>query len=110
MPAPATANAADAFRLADRGRIRVGLRADLLLVEGDPTRDVTATRAIVGVWKRGKALRRSPASTASAPALAGPTAFDFETGVPPQWMTSTDSIRGGASVADLTSTIVVRNP
>jgi hypothetical protein len=29
--------------------------ADLLLVEGDPVQDVTATRAIVGVYKRGAA-------------------------------------------------------
>ncbi|MFD5116491.1 amidohydrolase family protein [Streptomyces sp. NPDC058391] len=41
------------FGLADRGRIAPGLRADLLLVDGDPTRDITATRAITNVWRRG---------------------------------------------------------
>lgn len=54
----ATAAAADAFRLTDRGRIRPGLRADLLLVDGDPTRDITATRRIVSVWKRGVPVQR----------------------------------------------------
>src|SRR6266851_10121450 len=37
----------------DRGRIAPGLRADLLLVEGDPGSDILATRHIRGVWKRG---------------------------------------------------------
>ena len=39
--------------LNDRGRIAPGMRADLLLVRGDPTRDITATRDIVAVWKAG---------------------------------------------------------
>lgn len=55
----ATAGVADAFGLADRGRIRVGLRADLLLVTGDPTRDITATRDIVEIYKRGVEVRRT---------------------------------------------------
>jgi hypothetical protein len=55
----ATAAPARAFGLLDRGRISEGMRADLLLVEGDPTRDVTATRRIVAVWKRGIRLTRS---------------------------------------------------
>ena len=49
----ATALPAKRFGLTDRGRIEPGLRADLLLVTGDPTVDITATRDIVGVWKNG---------------------------------------------------------
>lgn len=49
----ATLAPAQAFRLADRGRIAVGARADLLLVDGNPMRDITATRAIVAVFKNG---------------------------------------------------------
>ncbi|MFI6291173.1 amidohydrolase family protein [Nonomuraea sp. NPDC050790] len=41
------------FGLTDRGAVRPGLRADLVLVDGDPTRDITATRAIAEVWRRG---------------------------------------------------------
>jgi imidazolonepropionase-like amidohydrolase len=54
----ATSAPADAFRLVDRGRIRPGRRADLMLVEGDPSRDILATRNIVAVWKRGEQATR----------------------------------------------------
>lgn len=37
----ATANAADLLRLPTRGRLKDGFMADLLLVDGDPTRDIT---------------------------------------------------------------------
>ena len=56
--AAATSVAARCFGLGDRGRIAPGARADLLLVAGDPTRDVTATREIVAVWRRGVRLDR----------------------------------------------------
>ncbi|MEU6795057.1 amidohydrolase family protein [Nonomuraea wenchangensis] len=51
--AAATSLPALHFGLGDRGRIAPGLRADLVLVEGDPTRDITATSSIVDVWRRG---------------------------------------------------------
>jgi imidazolonepropionase-like amidohydrolase len=51
--ASATSEPAHAFGFHDRGRIAVGLRADLVLVNGDPTVNIRATRDIVGVWKLG---------------------------------------------------------
>jgi imidazolonepropionase-like amidohydrolase len=51
--AAATSSPSRIFRLLDRGRISPGLRADLMLVEGDPTKNITDTRNIVAVWKRG---------------------------------------------------------
>jgi imidazolonepropionase-like amidohydrolase len=51
--ASATSEPARAFGFHDRGRIAEGLRADLLLVNGDPTVKITATRDIVGIWKLG---------------------------------------------------------
>ncbi|HEX9110608.1 MAG TPA: amidohydrolase family protein, partial [Terriglobales bacterium] len=45
----ATSAPAAAFHLADRGRIAPGLRADLLLVNGDPTADIKATRDILAI-------------------------------------------------------------
>jgi imidazolonepropionase-like amidohydrolase len=49
----ATSTPARRFDLGDRGRIAPGLRADLLLVAGDPTRNITDTLSIKKVWKRG---------------------------------------------------------
>lgn len=60
--AAATARTADAFRMADRGRILPGRRADLLLVRGDPTSDVLVIRDIARVWKSGVEVNRMVAS------------------------------------------------
>lgn len=49
----ATARTADTFGLTDRGRIAEGLRGDVVLVEGDPTADITDLRGTVSVWKWG---------------------------------------------------------
>ncbi|MDX6742447.1 amidohydrolase family protein [Actinocorallia sp. A-T 12471] len=51
----ATASPARAFRLYDRGAIRPGNRADLVLVDGDPVADIRATRAVQRVWIGGVA-------------------------------------------------------
>ena len=51
--AAATGSAADAFGIADRGRLEEGRIADLLLVAGDLESDLTRSAAIAGVWKDG---------------------------------------------------------
>jgi imidazolonepropionase-like amidohydrolase len=50
----ATSLPADHFDLGDRGRIRPGLRADLVLLEENPLADISATRSIRGVWIAGQ--------------------------------------------------------
>jgi hypothetical protein len=51
----ATSTPARRFGLADRGRILEGLRADLLLVDGDPTWHISDTLDLRQVWRRGTA-------------------------------------------------------
>src|SRR5450755_233236 len=49
--------AADTFGLTDRGVIALGRRADLVLVDGGHTRDISATRNIRGVWIGGRRVK-----------------------------------------------------
>jgi imidazolonepropionase-like amidohydrolase len=117
--AAATSVPARRFGLNDRGRIAPSLRADLVLVDGDPTRDIRATRDIVTVWKNGYAVerKRPQAGTTDAPvgeALPAQTLVsDFEVdaaaganGMLPTTfgaglMPTTDQMAGGASVVTL---------
>ena len=119
--AAATSAPAHAFHLADRGEIAPGKRADLLLVKGDPTTDITATRNIVSVWKAGieldregyraaveRAKKEAEQNAASAPAgLDSGLISDFDDGDMPKakfgsgWVVSTDTIRGGQSTAQM---------
>ena len=114
----ATSAPARAFGIADAGTIRVGATADLVLVDGDPTRDITQTRAIRDVWRAGRAFdldaRRvamvkareeaakaaEAAKTAASP-LLGPLA-DFEHADGPrigQLLPSSDRMMGGTSTS-----------
>lgn len=54
--AAATSVPAAQFALNSRGRIKKSMRADLQLVNGDPTKDISQTANIVGVWKNGRAV------------------------------------------------------
>jgi imidazolonepropionase-like amidohydrolase len=53
----ATSHAADAFGLTDCGAVAPGRRADLVLVDGDPTTDIQATQRIKHVWAGGVRVR-----------------------------------------------------
>ena len=97
------------FGLQDRGRIAVGRRADLLLVDGDPTRDITATRAILAIWKNGALVDRTlPPDEHAVAAKPSPSVqgliSDFEGDAPSvrfgqDWTVSTDQMAGGKSTA-----------
>jgi imidazolonepropionase-like amidohydrolase len=107
--AAATATPARIFGLKDRGRIAPGLRADLVLVKGDPTADITATRDIQRIWKIGHEAARPKAAArqaAAAPPAAAPASGEvsgFEDGTlavsfGAPWTDSTDQLAGGKSV------------
>ena len=114
--AAATSLPALQFQLTDRGRIAVGLRADLILVDGDPTKDVANVARIAGVWKGGFPIDRSSriesVKAEQFAAMSRPSAnqskrisnfegdkvtADFGAG----WASSTDSIMGGSSTSRL---------
>lgn len=104
--AAATSVPARRFGLQDRGRIAAGMRADLVLVEGDPAQDITATRAITSVWKNGYAIARDLPQQAAAPGgevmPAGTLVSDFEDAIASKigagWQATTDQMMGGASI------------
>lgn len=117
----ATAAPAKAFRLTDRGRIAKGLKADLLLVNGDPATTIAAVHDIAEIWKDGQsanALRDArraqlAAAPVAPPAIALPAdgrigLFSAESGKAGMkapfgagWMISTDSFVGGSSTVAL---------
>lgn len=118
--AAATSVPAARFKLSDRGSIAEGKRADLLLVNGDPTTDIRATRRIARIWKQGvpvdrgayiAEIERTRAATDSAGKQPEPSGSesglvsDFDGGNPSAqfgsgWIVSTDSRAGGKSVGD----------
>ncbi|WP_254451993.1 CIA30 family protein [Duganella vulcania] len=117
--AAATSAPARAFRLADRGRIAKGYKADLLLVQGDAGSDIGALHHIVEVWKDGDAaspLRKAQQDKVAQelaprtqPPVALPeggrisqfTADKLASPIGMGWMPSTDQFAGGKSTVDL---------
>ena len=119
--AAATSAPAAQFRLSDRGRIEPGRRADLLLVKGDPTADIKATRNIARIWKGGvevdrrayiasiektraeaETLRKEPAPAGSESGFVSDfeeekVSAKFGSG----WSVSTDAMAGGKSMAEM---------
>jgi imidazolonepropionase-like amidohydrolase len=99
----ATSAPAAAFGLDDRGRIAVGKRADLLLVRGDPTLDLAATRAIEAVWTHGL-----PVPLSRSAAGGGGPVSDFDDGTlgaafGSAWTASDDRMVGGTSTATVSA-------
>jgi hypothetical protein len=116
--AAATAVPAAEFKLGKRGQIANGYKADLVLVDGDPLADITATRHIVEVWKDGESTagmrdqqrahvleesRQVQGARLALPAGGRISLFsEGKLGSPfGTWMPSDDHIVGGRSTARL---------
>ena len=108
--AAATSVAADAFGVAERGRIAEGHLADLVLVRGDLEEDVSRSHDIVAIWKDGYLVDRAvgPAGAGPqaeiAPAPAETLVADFEDGFEAsfgEWDVTTDQMTGGSSSASV---------
>ncbi len=117
--AAATSVPAAAFKLAARGRIADGYKADLLLVEGNPAADIGDSRRIVAIWKDGesvaplRAAQLAKVAEAMAPTTRQAQAlpadgrislFSKEKLASPfgmGWLPSTDSFLGGKSTVAL---------
>jgi hypothetical protein len=83
------------------------LGADLLLVAGEPEREIEATRAIVTIWKNGRAVDRSPAAAVAEQAWEAGPVSDFDDGTLASrtglgWSATTDRMAGGGSDVALT--------
>lgn len=117
----ATSLPAKHFGLSDRGKIEPGVRADILLVHGDPTKDILATRDIHSIWKLGvkvnretyrKRVEEAKQLAEEARSLPPPQIpetgliGDFEDGKLSStfgfgWNESTDEMMGGRSTVEL---------
>tara|TARA_B100001765_G_scaffold50891_1_gene29756 strand:+ start:7317 stop:9080 length:1764 start_codon:yes stop_codon:yes gene_type:complete len=115
----ATSVPANVFGIDGHGRIADGAFADLLLVRGDPTSEIAATRDIVEVWKDGQSsanLRAERRERVASQNAQGTTAqelpddglvarfgeTDGEVSIEApfgSWNVSTDAIMGGTSTA-----------
>lgn len=65
-----TVNAAELLRVPDRGRIALGLLADLVAVPGNPLENIRVLEDVRFVMKVGKVYKQPPANPA-APTLIG---------------------------------------
>jgi len=118
----ATSAPAKAFRLGQRGRIAKGYKADLVLVDGDPSGDIASTRKIVAIWKDGisadglrdkqRAYVAASNNPANKQAVALPadgrislfTKDKLGSPIGFGWLPSSDSVMGGTSTVQLNVT------
>jgi imidazolonepropionase-like amidohydrolase len=57
----ATKNGAELLRINDQvGTLEPGKKADFLVLDADPSQDITNTRKINAVWKNGQKLSNGP--------------------------------------------------
>ena len=102
----ATRIPAQAFGLEDRGCLKPGCRADMVLIRGNPLQQSDTTDHTIGsvlsVWKNGHAVALDPATEPVAESnvsteVAEPRDLLSDVN---RWMVSTDQFMGGNSIAE----------
>ncbi|PKL96270.1 MAG: hypothetical protein CVV18_02310, partial [Gammaproteobacteria bacterium HGW-Gammaproteobacteria-8] len=99
----ATAAPARAFGIGDRGCLKPGCRADLLIVQGNPSTDIEATANIEAVWKNGIPVEFGTAIATVADDRVQSVAespIDL-LAAPDRWRAAADDYMGGSSNAAL---------
>ena len=97
----ATSKPAEAFELADRGCLRVGCRADVVQVNGNPLNEIDDIRNIVAVWKNGSKVGLEVEDTQLEVADGEALVLPIDMHAAGQWMAATDQFMGGQSTATL---------
>ena len=102
----ATSNPTRLFGLGDRGCIRSGCRADLVLIDGNPLEAIEASARVESIWKNGYRvpLEQSESSTAQeqtegSKASPRPAESIDLLDDPTRWMAAADDYMGGKSSA-----------
>lgn len=101
----ATSEAARIFKLNHRGRLAVGMKADVLVLNMNPTENILATRDISSIYKNGRPVERTTRDSRNTEQIPSATLSDFSSGVSTQsmlnWAKTDDSIAGGKSSATI---------
>lgn len=101
----ATELPARVFGLSDRGALSEGLRADILLVQGNPYQSIRASRQIRHVIKNGYEVERVEPQLVVAPPLPQPQLSDFDSDLQGpgewSWAATDDGMMGGESSAKI---------
>ena len=101
----ATSNVAKTFNLSQRGFIKVGMKADLVLLNKDPRINIRHTRAINTVYKNGFAITASNESASNKvlnqATLLGDFEHDLASSLTTSWQISTDQMFQGNSKANI---------
>ena len=99
----ATSNPAKAFNLTDRGLLKVGMKADLVLLDDDPKTNINNTRKIHAIFKNGFKIEKAVNTLETKKITQAIKLGDFDTslmsGLSTQWMITTDEMFKGKSTA-----------
>ena len=93
--------------IGDRGTLKTGGKATMVLVRGNPFEDITDTQKIVAIWKHGQQLERfniNAEQVSTNPVIETGIVADFDNGISPPdspVVITSDALMSGNSTAEL---------